>query len=50
MDPYTHIWSCPTFRKLGLMTDVDVQGTSKDMICKVGPRGHGQRDMQVDLF
>ena len=29
------------------MVDVDVQVTSKiTMICRAGPRGHGQRDMQ----
>ena len=33
------------------MINVDVQGTSKiTMICRVGPRGHGQRDTQVDVF
>ena len=33
------------------MVDVDVQGSSKvAMICRVAPRGHGQRDMQVDVF
>ena len=32
------------------MVDVDVQGTSKiAMICRAGARGHGQRDMQVDV-
>ena len=37
--------------KLGLMVDVDVQGTSEiTMICRVGPRCHGQRDRQVDVF
>ena len=34
-----------------LMIDVDVQGTSKiTMICGAEPRGHGQRDTQVDVF
>ena len=33
------------------MVYVDEQGTSKiTMICRAGPRGHGQRDMQVDAF
>ena len=33
------------------MVYVDVQGTSKlTMICRAGPRGHGQRDTQVDVF
>ena len=37
--------------KLGLMIEVDVQGTSKiTMICRARSRGHGQGDMQVDVF
>ena len=37
--------------KLGLMVDVDVQGTSKiTMICRAGLRDHGQRNTQVDVF
>ena len=33
------------------MVDVDVQGTSTiTMICRVRPRDHGQRNMQVDDF
>ena len=33
------------------MADVDVQVTLKiAMICRVGPRDHGQRDRQVDVF
>ena len=33
------------------MVDVDAPGTSKiAMIGRVGPRGHGQRDTQVDVF
>ena len=36
--------------KLELMVNVDVQGTSKiTLICRAGSRGHGQRDMQVDV-
>ena len=31
--------------ELGLMVDVDVQGTSEiTVICRAGSRGHGQRD------
>ena len=42
---------CLTFCKLGLIFVVDVQGTSKiTMICRAGPRIHGQRDTQVDVF
>ena len=37
--------------KLGLMIDMDVQGTSKiTVICRAKPRGHGQSDTQVDVF
>ena len=37
--------------KLGLIVDVDIQGTSKiKMMCRPGPRGHGQMDTQVDVF
>ena len=33
------------------MVDVDVQGTLKiTMICRAGPRAHGQRDTQIDVF
>ena len=33
------------------MVDMDVQGTPKiAMIFRAGPRGHGQRDTQVDVF
>ena len=33
------------------MVDVDVQGTSKiTTICRTGSRGHGQMDMQLDVF
>ena len=33
------------------MVDVDLQGTSKvTMICRAGSKGHGQKDMQVDVF
>ena len=42
---------CSTFLKLGLMVDVDGQGTAKiTMIRRQGPKGHGQKDMQVDVF
>ena len=34
-----------------LMIEWDIQGTSRiTMICRVGSRGHGQRDMQVGVF
>ena len=37
--------------KLGLMVDVDVQGTLKiSMICRVEYRDHDQRNMQVRVF
>ena len=37
--------------KLGLMVDVDVQGTLKiTMICRVGSRDHGQRNRHVHVF
>ena len=33
------------------MIDVDLQGISKvTMICRAGSKGHGQKDMQVDVF
>ena len=33
------------------MVDVDGQGTAKiTMIRRQGPKGHGQKDMQVDVF
>ena len=33
------------------MVDVGVQGTSKiTVICRAGPRDHGQKDKQVDVF
>ena len=33
------------------MVDVNVQSTSKiTVICRAGPRGHGQDDTQVDVF
>ena len=33
------------------MIDVDLQGTSKvTMICRAGSKGHGQKDMQVDVL
>ena len=36
---------------LGLMIDVDAQGILKIyMICRVGSRGHGQGNVQVDVF
>ena len=37
--------------KLGLMYDVDVQGTLKiTMIYRAESRGNGQSDKQVDVF
>ena len=37
--------------KLGLIIEVNVQGTSKFTInCTAGSRIHGQGDMQVDVF
>ena len=33
------------------MVDVNVQGTSKiTMMCRAGPRGHGQSDTQIDVL